>query len=178
MKTPAANPRSKDILRALMDPSVPDTVPWSSNELRSILEHQLATPLRSEIGVFSQLAGFTLDRFKESIGNSHLRTFGEVLHHPSPPVGMLRLIKDFAKLSLTSDDGVPRDVARVLYVCAILRARSLGSDLTRLTRSGVEREARRCLAFAWLPESIRALLRVALCGIAPAADPRTLPPGR
>lgn len=171
MKPPAANPKSKDILRALMDPSRPDTVPWSSNELREMLEHQLATPLVSEQDRFAASAHCSKDHVIELIAESACQTFGDLLQHNAPPVAALKMVKDFAKEAMADGDDLPRDVARVLYILAILRGQKLSGDrLTGLDDSIIVRETRRCLAFGWLSEHVRTMLRRGLKNIGEDKD--------
>jgi hypothetical protein len=163
MKPPAANPKSKDILRALMAPSRPDTGAWSSNELREILEHQMAAPLVAEQERFAMLAGCATNRVADLISSSSCRTFGDLLRNKTPPIAALRLVKDFAKAAMADEDDLPRDVARVLYILTILRGQKVsGGQLTGLDDSIIVREARRCLAFGWLPEHVRSLVREGL----------------
>ncbi len=110
MKRPAANPKSRDILRALMDPSRPDAVPWSSNELREMLEHQMATPLVSEQDRFASLAHCSKNRVTELITASACQTFGDLLQHDAPPFAVLKMVKDFAKAAMDNGDDLPRDL--------------------------------------------------------------------
>ena len=160
-KPTTASQRSKDILRALMDPSEPDVVPWSSSDLRAILEHQLATPLVSELDQLAEAGRIPSDQVLRILEASGCRTFLDVIRNVSLCADAIRLVKDLAKTSLAHSGDLPRDVARVLYVLAILRAQQAGvSDLTSLDSASLERETRRCLTFGWLPDEIRCLLRV------------------
>ncbi len=159
-KPPAASRKSKDILRALMDPSRPDAVPWSSADLRAMLEHQLATPLASELDRLAEISDRSREEVSSIIGGYQGGTFGDLLRNASPSIDAIRLAKDFAKASLVEDGGLPRDVARVLYVMAILRGRQAGfGDISSLDIENLRRETRRCLTFGWLPDDVRNLLR-------------------
>lgn len=163
MNAPAANRESKDILRALMDPSRHDMVPWSSSELRAMLEHQLATPLASEHERFAEIAYCSLEQVSAVIEGCRGDTFGDLLRYESSSIKAVRLVKDFAKESLANEGDLPKEVARVLYIMAILRGRDVGGGhMTSLDDESVEREARRCLTFGWLPEDVRNLIRAQL----------------
>lgn len=165
----SASRRSKDILRALMDPSEPEAVPWSSQDLCAILEHQLATPLVSELDHLAEASRLSSDLVLPVLEACGCQTFRDVIQNPCQSADAIRLIKNLAKASLTHDGDLPRDVARVLYVLAILRGRQAGvSDVTSLDNASLEREARRCLTFGWLPEEIRRVLRVNLGGLTSA----------
>jgi len=159
-KPPVSSRKSKDILRALLDPSRSETVPWSSSDLRAILEHQLATPLASELDRLAEFAQYSREQASSIIDGCGCYSFGDLLRDDSPSVSALSMLKDYAKGSLVNEGDLPRDVARVLYVIAILRGRQAGSgDITSLDETSIERETRRCLTFGWLPNDIRALLR-------------------
>jgi len=154
---------SKDILRALMDPSQPDAVPWSSSDLRAILDHQLAAPLIPELDQVAELAQCSRDEALVVFESCGCRTFGEILGSQSRPHRAIRILKEYAKGALTDEGSLPRDVARVLYVAAILRGKQAGiTDISSLDDANLEREARRCLTFGWLPDSIRELLKSGL----------------
>jgi len=160
MKPFAGNAKSKNILRALMDPSEPDAVPWSSGELRAMLEHQLATQLEAECNSLARTSQCTVEQAREVIRSCGCLTFGDLLLNRSAPIEAVRLVKEYAKTSLTRDGDLPRDVARVLYVLSILCGRRAGAGhITSMDESSLSREISRCLTFAWLPESIRDAIR-------------------
>jgi hypothetical protein len=163
MKPRSAHQRSKDILSAIMDVSQPAMIPWSPNDLRAILEHQLATPLAMEIDRLTQCSGCNREEVSQLIEDSKCRTFGEFLAIANPSRKMLAVIKDFAKSAMSDSEILPRDVARIIYVSVILRGRQIkGRALTTLDADSIEREARRCLSYGWLPESTRDIIRKGL----------------
>jgi len=154
------NRKSKDILRALMDPACPDVVAWSSGELRAILEHQLGTPLKAEHDRFVELSQYSRAQVKLLFKRSGCTTFRDLIMADKPCVDALRLVKDFVKTSLTTGGDLPRDVARVLYIMTILQALSFGDKhFTALDGTSIEGEARRCLTFGWLPNDIMEFIR-------------------
>lgn len=155
-----ASQTSRDILRALLDPLATEAVPWSSSDLREIIEHQMATHLVSEVEVLATAGRMSRDQVLAIVETSGCQTFRDLFSSRAPDAATLRLVKGAAKASLTHDGNLPRDVARVLYVLAILYGRTASSpDLSSLDDATIERERRRCLTFGWLPEDIRALLR-------------------
>ncbi len=153
---------SKDILRSLMDPFQPAVASWSASDLRSILEHQLASTLLSEADKLAELSQSSRKAVLAVLDSCGCKTFFDVLTKV-PSGAALRILKDYAKGSMAEDGGLPRDVARVIYVAAILRSRQAGiAEMTSLSDASIEREARRCLTFGWLPDSARKLLGVAI----------------
>ena len=161
MKPLGERQESKDILRALMDPSHDDVVAWSASDLRAILAHQLGTPLREEVDQLAEAGACTRESVVAAIQASGCRTFGELLQLEAPHLEMLRLVKDYAKAAIaTRGSHLPGDVARLLYVLSILRGRAVGaSEMTTLTEESIEREARRCLTYRWLPQDVRQWIR-------------------
>jgi hypothetical protein len=127
-----------------------------------ILEHHLATPLATEIERLSDAGKIQQGLVSEWIRDSKCKTFGELIAHDFPSHRMLQLVKDFGKAAMSDPDGLPREVARVIYLSAILRGRVTGQHVSTLDKASIEREARRCLAWGWLPESTRALFRKGL----------------
>lgn len=154
---------SKDIIGALLDPSKPDPVPWYVNDLRAILEHQLATRLTQELDGLAEFSGYSVGDASTIIQVSGCLTFIDLLQANLPSSHALLMFKNYAKGSLTKGGGLPTEVARVLYVSTITRAKQCGfHDISTLDDASIEREARRCLTFNWLPDSIRSLLNKTL----------------
>lgn len=154
------NKNSKDIMRALMDPMRPVASDWSSSDLATILEHQLASPLIAELDRFAELSSCSKYQASSIMSGCGSNSFGELIHSPAPSLSALILLKDYAKASLANEGDLPRDVARVLYVIVILRGRQIEAGVvSTLDDASLQREAYRCLTFGWLPENIRELLR-------------------
>lgn len=145
-----------------MDPEQPDPVPWSSTELRDILDHQMETELVAELDRFAELEQKSHEEVRRVLMDSGAETFEAVLLSARPAEKVLRLVKDFAKASMREGGDLPRDVARVMYVLAVLRGHACCADgISSLDHVVLDREARRCLTCGWLPgkiaESIRSL---------------------
>lgn len=159
-KPPVSSRKSHDILRALLDPSRSETVPWSSSDLGAMLEHQLATSLVAELDRLAERAEYSREDALSIIAGCRCSSFGDLLRADAPSSRALKMVKDYAKGALGTEGDLPRDVARVLYVMAILRGRHVGIEaITSLDEASIVRETRRCLTFGWLPHDIRALLR-------------------
>jgi hypothetical protein len=155
---------SAEILKRLMDPSRADPVTWSSSELAQMLEHQLNAPLADEIARAAASTNRGSGSAAKILKETGCKTAAELLRHDAPSVPALKLLKDFAKSLMTDQaDSLPRDVGRVLYVLTILRGRAVHlHEVTTLSDESITREARRCLSFIWLPESVRLMIREGL----------------
>lgn len=149
---------SDGVLSELMGPLQTDATTWSVDDLGAILEHQLAATLQSELDLFAKASDCTESEAGAVLSASLCRTFEDMLASPTSEEA-LRMLKEYSKAAMSENGGLPRDVARVLYVTAILRARELGfGDISALPEARLEREARRCLTLAWLPERLRQIL--------------------
>src|SRR4051812_3064316 len=89
-------------LAALLGRAAEDSPRWLAGDLGEILAHQLRAPLmfdlqraRPDIGTPARVAR---DPFGRPNG-TEIHSLGELLVHPSPPLALLRLAKEFAKTS-------------------------------------------------------------------------------
>src|SRR5439155_11096721 len=88
---------------------------WTSEELSAIWQHQLSAPVQADLGAINSTAATQLKNSSEA-DPFWTKTFAELFDHPHPPVGLLNLVKEFAKKTLKeSDDGQLNEVARALY---------------------------------------------------------------
>ena len=125
---------------------------WSGQDYGPIMLHQLAAPLGPDLALLIAHA-------EETLSGVSIRTFGDLLLHPSPPVPALTLVKDFAKqLSENARFAYPRPVATMLYyasICAAwLHART---KITHLSETEIRKGVRWALKQTWLPEPLRPL---------------------
>ena len=136
---------------------------WSGEEVAAIYHHELSSPLHIELG---SLDAATARRLK-LVSASHgllLRSMGDLLHHPNPPLELLAMVKDFGKASLDHPDSpLPREVAGVLYWSAIAAAlvRS-GQRITSLPDAKLRDGFAWTAQFPWLDDAGRTLLRSAI----------------
>jgi hypothetical protein len=140
---------------------------WRPEEMGSILRHQLSVRLEFD------LAGIASDDDAPPAAPEGARmrpaTFGELLHHPRPPVAMLRRVKLFAKACKAKAEGpLPPEVATVLYfasiVVALLRCET---RITELDDDGLLKGAQWALAQTWLDQSMRSLFEEATAKLMP-----------
>lgn len=125
---------------------------WSEPDYGSILQHQLKAPLGADL---AQLLANT----EETLSDIPIRTFGELLLHPSPPVPALILVKDFAKqLNKNARFAYPRPVATMLYYASICAAWIRGPvQITNLSHSEILKGVQWALKQAWLPSPLKPL---------------------
>jgi hypothetical protein len=148
---------------------------WQADELAAILRHQLTTPLHVDLGGASGAAG-PLQQAAEARGLL-LKSFGDLLQHRQPPVGLLKLMKDFAKAcGLSPDSTMPREISSVLYFASIIAAMTRCSRrITRLDHDALRRAVDWALKQPWLDDTTRALFlegQQYLAGTAQPVEPQ------
>src|SRR3712207_613502 len=123
MRTSAADNSEPGGLASMLDVACDIGPAWTEQELGAVLRHQLAAPLTLDLGTAAS-----------GLPCEGIETFGQLLHHPSPPLDLLVSAKDFAK-AMRNDPGgaLPKEVAAVMYFAAILVAeRRCGRRISRL----------------------------------------------
>ena len=130
---------------------------WRPDELAAILQHQLTTPLHVDLAGVGGAAG----QLRELAGARGLvlKSFGDLLQHPQPPVGLLKLMKDFAKACGHSPQStIPKEVSSVIYFASILAAMTRCSRrITRLDNAALLKAVLWALKQPWLDEITRGI---------------------
>ena len=105
------------MLRDLLAPDELGKRIWRASELGAVLHHQLAAPIEFDFS----LGGIEAE--VDAAQAQEIRSFGDLLHHDSPPLSLLTLAKDFAKRRLANPESpMPREIAGVLYFACIAAA--------------------------------------------------------
>lgn len=153
-------------LARLLDISNRATSPWDPAELGEILEHQLATPLASDLESFEGGWPALLAAAGNHAGPP-IRTFGELLSHPDPPKELLGLVKRFAKhCRRQAESPLPDEIATVLYFLAITVARlRLKVPVSGLDDPTLAAGLQWALDQSWLDDTTRTLLRQGLSSL-------------
>lgn len=150
-------------LAALLDAGSDDDRIWNPAELEAILKHQLSAPIQVDLVSLERHLAARL-RLAASSHGLLLKSFGDLLHHPNPPLELLKLTKNFAKACRISRQGpLPREIATVLYfasiVTALVRCRR---RITRLENADIQHGVEQCLAQTWLDAGTRQLFEEGL----------------
>lgn len=135
---------------------------WSEKDLASIIEHQLSSPVEFEMG---DLTTGQFDRLTAIAGSRHLllHSFGELLLHENPPLGLLVRTKDFAKrLQAHPESPLPKEIFDVLYFAAIAVALIRHNRMiTKLDRVALHKAFTCEASRKWVPQQVRQLFRTA-----------------
>lgn len=122
-----------------------------------MLRHQLDASLHEDLSLVFRSA-------RAALADVSIRTFGELLHHPAPPVEALRMVKDFAKqLHSQARHAYPEDVATVLYFASIAAAAlRAGAAISNLPASKRHEGYAWARSRTWLPTELKPLFDEAL----------------
>jgi hypothetical protein len=146
---------------------------WSPEELGAILEHQLSAPLECDLarldrGLARCLRELNFAAHPESA--RPLQSFRDLLSHPSPPLRLLELTKQFAKACRNDPQGpLPDEIATVLYFSSIVVAMTrCGQRITKMDDRSLEFSLNWALRQPWLDQATRQILLEGLSSLGPA----------
>jgi len=146
---------------------------WQPRELRAILRHQLSCPMQFEMsGLGGGLAG-KLRAFASSEGLL-IAGLGDLLRHPTPPVELLVLTKDFAKGHLCHPGSAfPPEISTYLCFASIAAALTRCEErITELTDDSLRSALQWLIEQPWVDEPGRVLFSEGLDAL---KDPETTP---
>ena len=147
---------------------------WQPQELAAMLRHHFDAPLHLSMGTLSAEVAHQLRQANPPL--DPLMTLGQLLHHPQPPVELLRLVKRFAKLCRRDPENpLPSEMVMLLYYASIVAAMTRAEDqITELSPASLRRGLRWLSAQTWIDEEMRSLLQDGLNEVADAAmSPRS-----
>jgi hypothetical protein len=149
-------------LAALMATGEERAWPWRPDELAAIFRHQISAPMLLDLGSFDSHTATRLRTLSDAQGLL-LKSFGDLLHHPAPPVELLEMVKDFAKSNMDHPEGgLPSEIASALYYCSIAAALvQLDLRISRLPDADLQRGLRWTTEQGWLDEKTKGLLTLA-----------------
>ena len=137
---------------------------WSAKELGDILRHQLRAPLLFDLGKLSPAGEVELRHFAQAGGR--IENFGDLLHHPAPPVELLSLVKEFGKSGRTGATGLPQEIATVLYYASIAAALVRhGRRITRMEDKPLRDGLKWAAEQPWVDDATRLVLKEGLAAI-------------
>lgn len=163
--------RAKE-LSALMNAGAERASLWRPDELAAVFRHQMSVPMLVDLGTLDLRANAKLRIMSEARGLL-LKSFADLFQHPTPPLELLELVKDFAKANLDHpESGLPTEIATVLYYGSISAALvRLDQRISKLPDSELAPGLRWAAQQPWLDDNTKALLSAALAKLS------TLPKG-
>jgi len=113
---------SADRLAHLLQMSEGSHVLWEAEELAALFRHQMQSPIEADLATVSPTAA-SRARMVASACDPCVKSFADLFDHPRPPLELLRLTKQFAKVHHNDPDtGLPAEIALVLYYASIAAA--------------------------------------------------------
>jgi hypothetical protein len=163
--------RQPKSLAALMEASGERSRLWRPDELGAIFRHQMSAPVVVDLGGYDP---GTASRLR-TLGDAQsllLKSFSDLFHHPTPPLELLELTKNFAKANMDHpESSLPSEVAAALYYTSIAAALvRLGARITRLPDTDLRRGLLWTRDQPWLDEKTKALLQDAIVKLTPPGE--------
>src|SRR5437660_535407 len=96
---------------------------WRQRDMADLLAHQLRAPLLFDLGRLGSSNEEMVSELSQC-GGPRLSNFADLFKHPTPPLELIKLTKNFAKACDTAPEGqLPTEIATILYYASILVAR-------------------------------------------------------
>ncbi len=132
---------------------------WRADELAAMFRHQMSAPMLMDLGSFDERTASQIKTLSGAQGLL-LSSFADLFNHPSPPVQLLQLVKDFAKANMDHpESGLPSEIASTLYYTSIAAALvHLGKRISQLPDVDLKRGLGWTAEQSWLDEKTKALL--------------------
>jgi hypothetical protein len=124
---------------------------WSPEDLAAIFAHQMRAPVSVDLGAMSPGLAGKLRTLSEATCLL-LKSFADLFQHSQPPLELLKLVKEFAKLNRDKPDSLlPNEIATALYYLSIAAALvRLGQSISALPKPELRRGFVWLLAQPWL----------------------------
>ena len=160
MSQPDLTQTSTDGLYRILDLTASPTAHWSDEELATVLDCQLSTPLVDDLPTVIGVDIQAVQRAVLAI-EPPIETFGQLFLHPAAALEVLDWVKSFAKrLREHPDEPLPQPVVMVLYYLALSTALiCYNQRLTSLTDEAFASGLRWALEQAWIDASYRQILQ-------------------
>lgn len=138
---------------------------WRPEELRAILQCQLAAPVPYQPDRTSPASGGA----EPSEGAQPIRSLGDLFQHPHPPMDLLQHAKEFAKAQRhQAASPLPPETATALYLLSIAAALVHGGTrITELDDQELGRSFDWAVDQSWFDPPLKALLTQARQLLAP-----------
>ena len=150
---------SPALLSKMMAVNTPPAPEWRPDELSAMFRHQMTAPVEFDLGALDADVSARVAAFASQ--GPPIRMFADLFFHPSPPVELLRMTKEFAKAYRTHPTSpFPTEIATTLYFLSIITARlRCGARITELDDESVRRGAAWAMSQPWVDERTRELFR-------------------
>jgi len=144
---------------------------WRPDELGAVLRHQLSVPLDFDLGAEERWEKARLEALLASLCPA-IETFADLLRHPSPPVELLEMTKQFARRHRKDPNSpLPKEIATVIYFASIVTALlRCARRITNLTAEKLADGLRWAMANSWIDDHTRSLFHEGLRALQSAGE--------
>jgi hypothetical protein len=152
-----------DKLANLMAIGVGGTRGWSEAELGSVFSHQMSAPVCVNLGSLGASLSGKLRNLIDA-ENLILKSFRDLFQHPAPPLELLVIVKEFAKLNRDRPESLlPGDVSTVLYYLSLATALvRCKARISSLKENELKWGFEWALSLTWIDQASRQTFKVAL----------------
>jgi hypothetical protein len=149
-------------LAALLNSGAATARLWRADELSAIFRHQLTAPVLVDLGRLEAGTAAQLRSLTDAQGLL-LKSFAELFRHPTPPIELLVMTKDFAKLNMgQAESALPTEIATAIYYLSIAAAAvRRGERISQLPDADLRRGYAWVCAQDWIDADTQALLMTA-----------------
>ncbi len=135
---------------------------WNAQELAAVFKHQMAAPISVDLTSLDP-TGARQVRILADADSLLLKSFRDLFEHPSPPVELLRLVKEFGKQNLAHPESVlPGEVAAILYYLSIAAALArYGERISHLSDEQLRKGFAWARGLDWVEGPLRDLFELA-----------------
>jgi hypothetical protein len=158
-QTKSASPEALSRLLAIGDNAARA---WQPEELAAVFRHQMAAPVSVNLGRLDPSLVGKLRTLADASGLL-LKSLRDLLQHPAPPLELLALVKEYAKLNQNQPDSLlPAEIADILYYMSIAAAQiRWGKRITTLNDDELRRGFAWALSQRWIDAPTREMLAAA-----------------
>jgi hypothetical protein len=147
------------VLRSVLGQDAETAQNWTPDELGMILDHQMSTNISDEEAVCS--IDRSIERTNRAMAHCACTSYREFfICNSEYCVEITARVKAYAKYLINVETSYPRDVAKFVYLMAILRAkRTRMGEITNTSDKDIKRQVRKYLTMGWLSDESRKMLR-------------------
>lgn len=135
---------------------------WELQDRPALLKHQLSAPLEYDLKLITPAENIEIrDKTLKEASEQQIRTFEDLLHHPNPPLELLKISKDFFK-AMASDKNQSKamqEVAHLFYVMVVLVARvRQRTAISKLTDAELQKGIQWIIDGEWIDTKLKNLV--------------------
>ena len=131
---------------------------WQASELASILRHQLASPIETDL---IDLMPDCAQKLSRAGSLEPGLTYAQLLSMSAPPQEVLEAVKDLAKsIYHEQTAAIPREIGKAIYFATLAAAKlRLGKSISQIDERSLRRGCEWVFTQEWTGDELRQLMR-------------------